>query len=170
MNTTESVDSLYSSEARGKALVTAGNRFVSSTRFKSTVLDVRPLDVCRVLKEANSVIDVALEFDERHAKSRLLEVEADPDKPVPNPYCVENLESLKTVVRTVLSSALEELRLSMPPDWEGSQLQVSQFTAAEAALLLRQRRARLSHRRRREPPSAGRRRRGRGGRCGREHV
>ena len=122
MNTTESVDSLYPSEARGKALASAGNRFVSSTRFKSTLLDVRPLDVCRVLKEANCAIDVALEFDGRHAESRLLEVEADPDKPVPNPYCAENLESLITVVRTVLSSALEELRLSMPPDWEGSQL------------------------------------------------
>jgi len=137
MNTTESVDSLYSSEARGKALASAGNRFVSSTQLKTALLDVRPLDVCRVLKEVNSVIDVALEFDGRHAESRLLEVEADPDKPVPNPYCVANLESLKTVVRTVLSSALEELRLSMPPDWEGSQLQVSQFTAAKAALLKR---------------------------------
>ena len=137
MNTTESVDSLYSSEARGKALASAGNRFVSSTQLKTALLDVRPLYVCRVLKEANSVIDVALKFDGRHAESRLLEVEADPGKPVSNPYCAENLESLITVVRTVLSSALEELRLSMPPDWEGSQVQVSQFTAAEAALLKR---------------------------------
>lgn len=137
MNTTESVDSLYSSEARGKALTSAGNRFVSSTLFKTALLDVPPFDVCRVLKQANSVIDVALEFDGRHAESRLLEAEADPDKPVPNPYCAENLEDLKTVVRTVLASALQTLGRSMPRGWDGSQLQLSQFTAAEAALLKR---------------------------------
>lgn len=135
MTTTETVDELYSSAAREKVLERDGNRFVSMTSFRRVLLDITPLKVCGVLKKAEAVIDAALEFDGRHAESLVLEIEANPERAAANPYCTENQESLKSIVRTVLASAADSLAPSMPPGWKGSPVHVSQSGRAEAALI-----------------------------------
>lgn len=137
MATTATVGDVFSSDARNLALDAAGKSFVGWAFFRHLLSDISPLGVSQELKRAGSVIDAALDFDGKAAESRLLEIDASPEAETPNPFSIENQESLRSIVRSVLSSALKQIGGSMPPEWDGSRVQVTQAAAAEAALLKR---------------------------------
>jgi hypothetical protein len=136
MATTETVEEGYSSAAREAAVSEAGHRAAAGVSLKASLLDIDITKVCGFLKaQAMLVIDEALAFDGRHAEARMVEIGANPDREVPNPYSAESQEVLKTIVRAVLSSSLDALRPLMCLGWEESTWPAAHLAAAERAVM-----------------------------------